>query len=182
MTRSSGRPFSFTAIGTDADGRSINVTQDVVWSSSKPDVATALNTEGNRSKVVAGSVPGAATISAYDPKDAVSSTTSGDDATFLVAGRLIALDLSTDQAVLAVGDTIDLTATGTLNTGDTVNLTQEVAYASSNPSVAKATNTPGERSRIVALKAGSAIISATNAATGVSTTTNGRVTLTVTGP
>lgn len=181
VTRSSGRPFSFTAIGTDANGRSINVTQDVVWSSSKPEVAAALNPEGNRSRVV-GSFFGTATISAFDVQDGLSSTATGDDATFLVDSYLTSLTLTTEQTVFGVGDVIQLTAVGTINTGGTVNLTQEVEYTSSNPTIAKAENLPGDRSRITALKPGSAIISARHLTTNLSTTSQGRVTLIVTGP
>jgi hypothetical protein len=181
VTRSSGRAFSFTAIGTDADGRSINVTQDVVWSSSKPDVAAALNPEGNRSRIV-GNYFGTATISAFDPENAVSSTATGDDATFTVDSYLTSLFLTSEETVFTVGDAIHVTALGTLNTGPSVNLTQEVEYTSSNPSVVKAENLPGDRSRLTALKAGSAIISARHLTTGVTTTAQGRVTLIITGP
>jgi hypothetical protein len=181
VTRSSGRPFSFTAIGTDAGGRSINVTQDVVWSSSKPDVAVVLNPEGNRSRVV-GNFFGTANISATDPLNGVSSTATGDDATFTVDSYLTSLYLTSEQTVFTVGDTIHLTAIGTVSTGSSVNLTQEVEYTSTDPSVAKAENLPGDRSRITALKPGSATISARHLTSNLATTSQGRVTLIITGP
>jgi hypothetical protein len=179
--RSIGRAFSFTAIGTDADGRTINVTQDVVWSSSQPEVAAALNPEGNRSRIL-GNDLGTATISAFDPLNGASSSTTGDDAAFTVDSWITSFHLTSAETVFTVGATIHLTAIGSLSTGDTVNLTQEVEYFSSNPSVAKAENTPGERSRITALKPGSAIISARHSTTGLVTPASGRVTLVVEAP
>jgi uncharacterized protein YjdB len=182
VTRSYGRAFSFTAIGTDAGGREVNVTQDVIWSSSDPVVAVAPNTEGNRSRIQSHAI-GTTTISAFDPQDDVSSAGSNDDATFVVDGFLSAIVLSTEKTQLAVGEVIQLTATGYLSRrNETINLTQEVEYSSNNPSILEAQNTPGDRSRILALKPGVAVISARDPATGVVTNTNGKVTLVVTGP
>ncbi len=181
VTRSRGRSFSFTAVGTDALGREINVTQGVTWSSSNTNVAVATNEEGNRSRIQSLEI-GTTTISAFDPQDGISSTSSGDDATFEIDKSLLAIFLSTDDNQLKVGETIQLTCTGQLLHRGQVNLTQEVVYSSSDPSVARADNPPGDRSRIIALKPGVAVISAHDPGTGLDTTGNGRVTLIVTAP
>jgi hypothetical protein len=182
VTRSTLRSFSFTAIGYDAAGRSTNVTQDVAWSSSDHDVAVALNPEGNRSRIDARYKQATTTISATDPETGVRSTDSGEDAHFEVKGYLTALILSTTRSVVTVGETLQLTATGQLNYRDEVNLTQEVEYISSNPSVVRADNAPGDKSRVTALKPGQAFITARDPVTGIVTSTNARVALVVTGP
>ena len=179
VNKSVGRSFSFTAIGTDGAGREVNVTQDVVWSSTDPNIARALNPEGNRSRVRAVGW-GTATISAHDPQSGVSSTSSGDDATFTVDNYLASIFLSSSVTQLKVGDFVQLTGIGNLLYGhENINLTQELEYTSSNPSVVEAKNTPGDQSRVVALKPGVATISACDPGTGLCTGGNGNVTLIV---
>jgi len=181
VTRSVGRSFSLTAIGTDADGREINVTQTVTWSSSNPAVAVAANIDGNRSRVdTVGE--GTTTISAFDPQDGISSTATGDDATLHVSGVLASLTLSAETTQITVGDTLQLTATGHLVGGGTINLTQQVDYASSAPAVATAENPPGDRSQIVAVSPGTAVLSAHDPGTGIATGPSGAVTVTVVAP
>ena len=75
-----------------------------------------------------------------------------------------------------------MTAIGHLVGGSAVNLTQEVEYTSSDPTVARAENTPGDRSRVTALAPGTAIISAFDPGNGKITAPAGKVTLTVTAP
>lgn len=179
VTRSLGRSYSFTAVGHDADGREMNLTQRVEWSSSNEQVAVAPNDPENRSRVDSVAL-GTTTISAHDPLEGLTSTASGDDATFVVDGVLQSLTLSAEQTQVPVNGVVRLTATGHLAGGTTVNLTQEVEYTSSDPSVAKAENTPGDRSRILGLKPGTVTISARNPGTGLETAAGGRVTLTVT--
>ena len=181
VSRSVGRSFQFTAIGSDAADREINLTQDVTWSSSDPAVAVAANVTGDQSRVdmVA---EGTATISAFDPQDSVSSTTTGDDATLTVSGILASLTLAAEHTELFVGGAVALTATGHLVGGDTVNLTQQVVYGSSNPGVVRADNAPGNRSSVTALAPGTAVISAHDPGTGIDTAPNATVTLTVVAP
>jgi hypothetical protein len=180
-TRSLGRSFSFTAIGRDAGGREMNLTQRVQWSSTNTAVAVARNVAANRSRIDSVGL-GTTTIFATDPESGLTSSDTGDDATFVVDGVLASLTLSAEVTQVSVNGTTQLTATGHLDDGTTVNLTQEVEYTSSDPAVAKADNTPGDRSRIVGLKPGTVTISARNPGTGLQTAPGGRVTLTVVAP
>jgi hypothetical protein len=66
--------------------------------------------------------------------------------------------------------------------GATVNLTQQVVYGSSDPSVVRADNAPGNRSSVTALAPGTAVISAHDPGTGIDTAPNATVTLTVVAP
>ena len=65
------------------------------------------------------------------------------------------------------------TAIGHFGGGVTQNLTQEVVYSSSDPGVASAPNTPGDRSRIDAVAPGTATISAAHPTAGITTTDTG---------
>lgn len=178
VTRSLGRSFQFTAVGRDADGREINLTQHVEWMSSDQQVAVAPNDWTSRSRVDSVGL-GTSTISALDPVEGLTSTATGDDATFTVAGVLQSLTIFADVTQIPVNGVTRLTATGHLVGGTTVNLTQEVEYLSSDPTVAKAENAPGDRSRILALKPGTTTISARNPDTGLQTAPGAGVTLTV---
>ncbi len=59
------------------------------------------------------------------------------------------LTLGAETTEIAVGETVQLTATGHLAEASAINLTQQVEYTSSDPAVAIADNTAGDRSRIV---------------------------------
>jgi hypothetical protein len=181
VNRSVARAYAFTAIGYDADGRSTNVTQDVAWSSSDIGVVTAPNFEGNRSRVLAAGF-GSATVVATDPASGVTSNDSDESATFVVDSYMTRLRLTTARNVVTVGETIQLTALADLSNGEEANVTQEVEYTSTTPVVALAENAAGDRSRIRALKAGSAFISAEHVGANLTTQPQHRVQLIVVDP
>lgn len=96
---------------------------------------------------------------------------------------LARLELLPRDVMREMGKMIRFTTIGHLADGTLVNLTQGVEYRSSDPGVGIATNQAGDRSRVDTAAAGTSVISAHHAATGVSTTTTGDdVTLTVFGP
>ena len=97
-------------------------------------------------------------------------------------GRLERITLAPRELRRAVGEAQHLTATGHYAGGATRNLTQHVEYGSSDPSVARAANAKGERSRIEAVGAGTATITATDPKTGISSHASGNdATVTVLG-
>src|SRR6185295_1021346 len=98
------------------------------------------------------------------------------------SGILARLTLSAEKTTLAVGEPIQLTATGHLVGGAVINVTQEVTYTSSAPAIATAENPPGDRSRVVAVAPGTVVISAVDPGTGIATGAAETVTLTVTAP
>jgi uncharacterized protein YjdB len=153
-----GATRHFTATGHFTGGLTQNITQWVDWSSSLPNVASAANAAGDHSRVDAVGV-GAAAIAAADPLTGITSTDSGDDA-MVTVGRLNAITLAPAAVTLPVGSAFSFTTTGALDGGATINLTQEATYASSDPTVATATNLDGNRSRVVAVASGTATITA----------------------
>jgi uncharacterized protein YjdB len=87
--------------------------------------------------------------------------------------RLERITLGPREARRTVGESQHFTATGHYTSGTTRNLTQKVEYVSSDPAVVRAPNAKGERSRVEALAAGKATITATDPKTGVSTHESG---------
>jgi hypothetical protein len=150
-----GRNAQFTATGADAAGRTINLTQASDWSSSDGGVAAAVNPAGDRSRID-GVAPGTVTVTATDPVSGRAGT-----ATLTVVGAIGSLALLPETVSLVVGSTDYLTAIGVAADG-TLNLTQDVVYASDAPAVVAVTNDADARSRIVALAPGTARITATD--------------------
>ncbi|MEO6026474.1 MAG: Ig-like domain-containing protein, partial [Candidatus Binatia bacterium] len=170
-TRPAGQFQNYVAIGHYAGGATQNITQEVTYASSAPSVATAPNTEGNRGRVET-VAPGVTTISASHPSG-ITTTAGGNDATLTVSSavsNLLSITLSPTSATRSVGEFQNFTATGHYEGGGTANITQQVVYASSNPSAVAAPNTQGNKSRVDMIAPGTVTISATDTTSGISTT------------
>jgi uncharacterized protein YjdB len=148
----------FTAIAHLTSGATENVTQRVTWSVSDPGVGSAPNVDGDRSRID-GLAPGSAQVAAFDPVSSLSSADSGGDATLTVLA-LASLTLSPATLELDAGETFSLTTVGTATDGSSLNVTQDVTYVSSDPTVVTATNQSGNKSRIEAVAPGVATIRA----------------------
>ena len=169
LTVDAGTRTRLTATARFDDGHATDVTGTVAWSSSDEDVARIV--EGSAGAVFLGAVgPGTAVVSATDPATGVRSSDSGGDATVEVYWNLEKLTMAPHAVTLLPGAHESYTVIGHFPSGVTRNLTQKVVYASSDPAVAAAPNTPGNRSRVVAVGAGTAVISATDPLSGLSTT------------
>ena len=162
---SPGGKSTFTATADLAAGGTEDYTQKVIWTSNNTGVALAANPVGDRSRIDAVS-PGIATISATDPVTGVTSTASGDDATFNVPGALLSIALTPAAPALDVGEGRSLVATGSYVGGVLRNITQQLVYTTSDPGVAAAPNADGNKSRIEAVAPGTASISAVDTITG----------------
>jgi uncharacterized protein YjdB len=163
--RSPGQSQRFTAIGYDATGASLNLTQRCVWESEDPSVAIATNPEGDRSRIDA-VAPGQTLISCTDSVTGIRSYSEW----FWTLGDLVEIEVYGTEAPadwLRVGDALRLTAIGRYVGNGRRNITQEVTWVSRDPEVAIATNEPGDRSRIVAVGPGTAPVFATDVTAGV---------------
>ncbi len=89
---------------------------------------------------------------------------------------LVSLQIFPASATRSIGTGQNYTVAGTFSNGASRNLTQRVDYASSDESVAVAPNLDGNRGRVLAVGAGSALITATDPASGI---TSNAATLTV---
>ena len=163
-SRFPGQSQRFTALGYFNDGSSINLTQQCNWSSSETAVALATNPDGDRSRIDA-VAPGFTFITCTDPISGYTGSTA-----FWVLGALTRIEVGGAASPgdwLRPGESDGLTALGYYEGGGARNLTQEVTWASRDPEIALATNEPGNRSRVVAIKAGMARVFATDLATGI---------------
>jgi len=117
----------YTATGTYSNGTTQNLTSSVTWSSSSTAVATISSTG-----IATGVVPGGATIKA------TSGTITGSTSLTVSASTvtLVSIEITPANAHVAVGASLQLTATGTNSNGTTQNLTSSVTWSSSSTAVA----------------------------------------------
>ena len=139
-----GESEQLTATGTYSDGSVQDVTHTVVWTSSASTVTVALQ------GVATGAAMGAATISAaqFEIKG-TATVTVGQPA-------LLSIAVAPNQSSLPLGESAQLSATGTFSDGTTQDLTQSATWTSSSPTVASL-NGPGA---VAAAGIGSAQLSA----------------------
>jgi uncharacterized protein YjdB len=166
-----GERPSFTATARFTAGGSADVTRQVLWQSSDQQVALDGSVAGAFVDPVG---PGTTTVSVLDPATGVSSNDpGGSNAVLTVTWPLERLTIAPHAVTKRPGDHESYTVTGWFTGGFTRNLTQRVVYTSSNTFVAAAPNTPGNRSRIDALAAGTSTIAATDPISGLKTTDSG---------
>lgn len=134
---------------------------------------------GVLARVLRGTAPGVTRVSARDELTGVDSHDRGCDLRLTVREPATTLRLSPNAKSVGLGELVKPTALGVGTDGATRNWTQRVAYASSDPSVAYATNQDGDRSRIVVVGPGQTVISAVDPVTGLATTASGNLVLTV---
>jgi trimeric autotransporter adhesin len=162
-----GATQQFTAQGTFSNGATRDLTSLVTWTSSSPSVAS----------IVAGGLataqtPGSSTIMASFIQPG--STVSGTATLTVTAPTLTSIQVSPGTASVGVGATQQFTAQGTFSNGTTRDITSEVTWTSSSPSVASIVAT----GLATAHSQGSSTITASF--TQASGTVTGTATLTVT--
>ncbi len=142
-----GLTEQFTATGTYSDGSTANLTTQVTWASATPTVAS-INASGLASALATGTTTISATLG---------SVVSPGDTLTVNPAALVSIAVTPTNPNIALGLTEPFTATGTYTDSSQVNLTSQVTWASSNPTVASI-NTAGLAS---ALATGSTAITAT---------------------
>lgn len=162
-----GESQTLTVIASFTGNRTRNVTQHVRYDSGNDAIVRAPNASRNRSRIEA---VGMGTTSVV-VRDTLSSIT---DFAEVAVGDLQAIRVE-EVALLFPGDATHLQATGLFTGGFTSNLTQVVAYESSDPAVVLAPNLPGERNRVEALAPGVSIVTAVDPLSGIRSTCCGRV-------
>ena len=117
-----------TATGAFTDHSTRDLTQSATWSSSGPSVA-AVNATGMATAKALGS----ATVSA-----AVGNT-AGSASLTVSPAALVSIDVTPNSSSLPVGESEQLSATGTFTDQSTRDVTQSASWSSSGPSVASVT-------------------------------------------
>ena len=154
------RPF--VATGTFSDQSTQDITLSATWSSSSAAVATVSNGS------VATLTEGTTTITASFEG------TSNSTLVTVTAPTLVSIAISPANPHIAVGTSVQLSATGTFNNGSTHDITNSCTWSSSDASVATASN-----GWVKSLATGTATISAVNGAvTGTANLTVSSATLT----
>lgn len=166
-----GFTVPFTATGNFSDGTIEDLTKKVTWESSNLSVAEISNATGSQG-VAKGLTQGTVIIIAINPGTGVS----GSTMLTVTSAVLVSIAVTPIDPEVAKGLPVQFTAIGTFSDGSTENLTNQVTWSSSNTTIAKISNDPGEEGLAKTENIGSVLITAKNAATGIS----GSTTLTVT--
>jgi uncharacterized protein YjdB len=153
----------FTATGYYNDQTSHDITTEVTWSSSNPSVAT-VNSSGLATAVSLGT----ATITATSATPSSYSTTGSSGSTTLTVTttNLSSVAVTPVNPSISVGAIQQFTATGTYSNGTSNDITTQVTWSSSNPSVATVDST----GLAIAVSIGTTTITATSGSISASTT------------
>jgi uncharacterized protein YjdB len=165
-----GETHNLTAIGVYADDSPRNFTQRCRWESDRPDVVRADNPSDNHGRITA-VAPGFAYVRCVDEVPGVDAY----GASVYVVDAIVGVEARGDVVPeLRVGETRGMTALGVYHPfeatccGGRRNLTQDVIWTSRDPGIVSAPNTPGDRSRVLAVSGGIARVYATDPVSGFS--------------
>lgn len=117
------------ATGTFTDGKQLDLTSAVTWTSSTPSVATVSNASVTPG-VATGVATGSTTISASFSGITTSTTLTVTNAT------LTSIAVTPSNSAITLGSSQTFVAQGSFTDGSTVNITVQVAWSSSNAAVA----------------------------------------------
>lgn len=142
-----GNTRQLAVLGTFSDGSTSPVlAATVTWRSSAPSIVSV-----SASGLVTGLAPGLATISVTDVATQLSSDAASSALVSVSNANLVSLAIEPGTAVLPAGADLALTAIGTYDDTSTADLTSVVTWASSTSTVARVSNTSGERGKVTAL-------------------------------
>ncbi len=162
-----GLTAQFQATGNFSDATSQDITFDVDWSSSDPLAASVSNAVGSK---------GLASALAVGTSDISASFEGIDTSTLMTvsAARLDSLSISPADPSLLSLSSRQFTATGSFSDASTLDITNQVTWASKFPTFASVSNSAGSQGLVATLLNGVTTISArldgVNAATGLSVT------------
>lgn len=144
-----GASADVVATGVFTDGSSQDLTRQVSWSSSAPAIA-AVDPVGTPGRVSAVS-QGQATIRAE-----VQSVVASLDVD-VTSATLQRLELTPARPSLALGTSVQLTATGVYSDSSRQDLTGQVTWSSENAAIASLSNAPGSAGRVTAAALGQTV-------------------------
>jgi YVTN family beta-propeller protein len=157
-----GLTETLKATGIYTDQSTHDLTSSVTWSSSVPGVASVSNAPGSNGLVSTGT-PGSTTITA------TLSGISGSTNLTATAATLVSLGVTAANPSIAKGLKSQFTATGTYTDHSMQDLTAQVQWSSSDPTLATVSNASGYDGLAVGLSPGSVTITATLGGAAAST-------------
>ena len=149
-----GATQNFTATGTYGDNTTADLTLSAIWSSTNAPAASVSNAAGQKGQATALAI-GTGQIQA---------TLAGltGSATFTVAASpLASIAITPNPLSLVLGLNASLVATGTYQNGTTQILTTQVAWAVTDPSIAKVSNAAATAGQVSGITIGSTTVTAT---------------------
>ena len=149
----SGLNTQFSVVGTFSDATTQNLTDDVIWASSTPGVASVSNTAGSKGRAQ-GLAVGTATISA---------TFGGvsDNALLTVTAPVAqSLAIAPASVNLTVGESKNLIATATFSDGTTQNVTATTVWTSGAATIVTVGDSAADKGKVTGVANGSATITA----------------------
>ena len=149
-----GLQTQLTAVGSYSDGSTADLTGQVSWSSATPSLAAVSNASGSQGQVSALDVGNASLVASFGGQQASYSLT-------ITNPVLAGVSVTSAAGSVAKGLSTQLTALGIFTDGSTVDITNQVSWASSNSAVASVSNANGSQGRVNARALGSATLSAT---------------------
>ncbi|MEW6283939.1 MAG: Ig-like domain-containing protein, partial [Candidatus Eremiobacterota bacterium] len=153
-TAPAGTAVQFVATGTFSDGSMQDLSGSVTWTSSNPTAAT-VNASGLANALAAGATTVTASLNSV----------SGSTTLNVTAATLASLAVTPAPLNMVSAQKQQLTATGTLTDGTTLDLTALVTWSSTNPAVVNLT----PAGQAIALGLGSATLTASSGAVTGST-------------
>lgn len=149
-----GTTLQLSATGVYSDRSTQDLTKQVAWGSSDPSTASVSNAAGSNGLAAAIAVGPATVGAAFD------GVTGSTDLTVTEAA-LVSIQVTPPNPSLAKGTTLQLTATGAYTDDTARDLTKDVTWGASDPSVASVSNAEGSDGLATALAVGSTAVSAT---------------------
>lgn len=149
----SGLNTQFSVVGTFSDSSTQNLTDDVVWASSAPAVASVSNAAGSKGRAQ-GLAVGTATISA------TFGGVSGNALLTVTAPVAQSLAIVPASVNLTVGESKNLVATATFSDGTSQDVTATTAWTSSAAAIATVGDSAADKGKVTGVANGSATISA----------------------
>jgi uncharacterized protein YjdB len=148
-----GMTLQLSATGIYSDHSTQDLTKQVTWSSSAASVAAVSNAADSMGLATSSEMGSTAISTTLD------SVTGSTDFTVTEAA-LVSIQVAPDNPNLPKGTTRQLTATGIYTDNSTQDLTKQVTWGASDPSVASVSNADGSDGLATALAVGSATVSA----------------------
>ena len=160
ITIGKGIKYPLRVYANRVDGTRTQITDEVEFSV-VPQNVVQIGT-GDQAGIVTPLTNGAVTISAYDPKRRISSSSSGNDAKLEVRGTLVELHVESNPIRIAVGEQKNARAIGLLSSGkETSDLRRIVQWSVTDATVASVGNTAADVGEVTGKKSGKTTLRAT---------------------
>ncbi len=146
-------PLQLRAWGTFSDGSTLELTDQVEWSTSASASISVSNLGSGRGVLVGHAAGAAQVVATFRGKSAIAQVT--------VFNSLVSLALAPSDPVMVAHSELRLTATGTFADGSTQDLTSAASYSVADPAIGSVGNLDSRRGVVAARAAGVTTLRAT---------------------